>query len=144
MEYKDYYQILGVDKKSIEGRDKKGLQETGAQIPPRCESKRQRNDSEICGNQRSSRGVVRRWSFPKGRTELLLQWNRRQGDDLFTEVPVNVYTAMLGGDLDVHTLSGAFKLKITPETQSGTTFRLKGRGFPRYGKKTSSAISMCR
>ena len=54
---------------------------------------------------------------------------------MFTEVPVNVYTAMLGGDLDVHTLSGAFKLKITPETQSGTTFRLKGRGFPRYGKK---------
>ncbi|MFO7730038.1 MAG: J domain-containing protein [Spirochaetia bacterium] len=60
---------------------------------------------------------------------------RRQGDDLFMDVPVHVYTAMLGGDLDVRTLSGTFKLKITPETQSGTTFRLKGRGFPRYGKK---------
>ncbi|MDA3947635.1 MAG: J domain-containing protein, partial [Spirochaeta sp.] len=58
---------------------------------------------------------------------------RRQGNDLFTDVPVNVYTAMLGGDLDVHALSGTFKLKIPPGTQSGTTFRLKGRGFPRYG-----------
>ncbi len=60
---------------------------------------------------------------------------RRQGDDLFTEKPVNVYTAMLGGEVDVRALSGTFKLKIPPETQSGTTFRLKGRGFPKYGKK---------
>jgi curved DNA-binding protein len=60
---------------------------------------------------------------------------RRQGDDLFTDVTVDVYTAMLGGSLDVHVLSGTFKLKIPPETQSGTTFRLKGRGFPKYGKK---------
>lgn len=60
---------------------------------------------------------------------------RRQGDDLFTEKPVSVYTAMLGGEVDVRALSGTFKLKIPPETQSGTTFRLKGRGFPRYGKK---------
>lgn len=60
---------------------------------------------------------------------------RRQGDDLFMDVPVNVYTAMLGGGLDVHALSGTFKLKIPPETHSGTTFRLKGRGFPKYGEK---------
>lgn len=60
---------------------------------------------------------------------------RRQGDDLFTDVPVDVYTAMLGGDLEVHALSGTFKLKIPPETQSGTTFRLKGRGFPKSGEK---------
>ncbi len=59
---------------------------------------------------------------------------RRQGDDLFTDVPVDVYTAMLGGDLEVHALSGTFKLKIPPETQSGTTFRLKGRGFPKSGR----------
>lgn len=60
---------------------------------------------------------------------------RREGDDLFKDVPVSVYTAMLGGDLDVTTISGTFKLKIPPETQSGATFRLKGRGFPVYGKK---------
>ncbi|MEX2444000.1 MAG: J domain-containing protein [Alkalispirochaeta sp.] len=60
---------------------------------------------------------------------------RRQGSDLFTDVPVDLYTAILGGDLDVHALSGTFKLKIPPETQSGTTFRLKKRGFPTYEKK---------
>ena len=59
---------------------------------------------------------------------------RREGDDLFMDVPVSVYTAMLGGDLDVQSMAGTYKLKIPPETQSGTTFRLKGRGFPKYGK----------
>jgi curved DNA-binding protein len=60
---------------------------------------------------------------------------RREGNDLFREVPVSVYTAMLGGSLDVQSLGGKLKLKVPPETQSGTTFRLKGRGFPVYGKK---------
>jgi curved DNA-binding protein len=60
---------------------------------------------------------------------------RREGNDLFQEVPVSVYTAMLGGSLDVQSLGGKLKLKVPPETQSGTTFRLKGRGFPVYGKK---------
>lgn len=60
---------------------------------------------------------------------------RREGNDLFKEEPVSVYTAMLGGQLDVQTFGGKYKLKIPPETQSGTTFRLKGRGFPVYGKK---------
>ena len=60
---------------------------------------------------------------------------RREGDNLFMETSVSVYKAMLGGDQDVRTLSGTFKLKIPPGTQNGTMFRLKGRGFPVYGKK---------
>ena len=60
---------------------------------------------------------------------------KREGDNLFMETSVSVYKAMLGGDQDIQTLSGTFKLKIPPGIQNGTTFRLKGRGFPVYGKK---------
>jgi curved DNA-binding protein len=60
---------------------------------------------------------------------------RREGNDLFMEVPVGFYKAVLGGEQIVNTLSGALKLKIKPETDNGTTYRLKGRGFPVYGKK---------
>lgn len=62
---------------------------------------------------------------------------KRDGDDLFTEVPVDMYTALLGGSLNVKTISGTFKLSIPSGTQNGTTFRLKGRGFPVFGKKNS-------
>jgi curved DNA-binding protein len=54
----------------------------------------------------------------------------RNGDDLYREVPVNLYTAVLGGELAVPTLKGQVMLKIPPETQSGNRFRLKGLGMP--------------
>jgi curved DNA-binding protein len=54
----------------------------------------------------------------------------REGDDLRCEVPVNLYTAVLGGEINVPTLSGGVILKIPPETQSGRTFRLRGKGMP--------------
>lgn len=60
---------------------------------------------------------------------------RREGDDLYKDVPVDVYTAMLGGEQEIETISGKYKLKIPPGTDSGTSFRLKGRGFPKYGEK---------
>ncbi len=52
-------------------------------------------------------------------------------DDLYTELPVDLYTAVLGGEATVPTFKGKIKLKIPPETQSGRTFRLKGQGMPR-------------
>ena len=55
----------------------------------------------------------------------------REGDDLRCELPVDIYTAILGGEATVHTLSGDVKLKIPPETQSGRIFRLAGQGMPR-------------
>lgn len=61
----------------------------------------------------------------------------RIGDDLKTKVEVDLYTAVLGGDIMVKTLSGEVKLKVKPETQSGTTVRLKGKGFPVYKKEGS-------
>ena len=54
----------------------------------------------------------------------------RQGDDLFTEVPIKFTLAALGGSIQVPTMAGKASLKIPTGTQSGTTFRLKGRGMP--------------
>jgi len=54
----------------------------------------------------------------------------RQGDDLFCEIPIKFTLASLGGTIEVPTLSGKASLKIPVGTQSGTTFRLKGKGMP--------------
>jgi curved DNA-binding protein len=58
---------------------------------------------------------------------------RVDGDDLRVRVPVDVYTAVLGGEVPVPTLKGQVMLKIPPETQSGKVFRLRGQGMPRLG-----------
>jgi molecular chaperone DnaJ len=52
------------------------------------------------------------------------------GSDLKTDVDVPLYTAMLGGEVIVNTLSGKVALTIPPETQNGRVFRLKGQGWP--------------
>ncbi|EJL73538.1 DnaJ C-terminal domain-containing protein [Chryseobacterium populi] len=59
----------------------------------------------------------------------------RIGDDLKTKVTVDLYTAVLGGDVKVNTLNGSVNLKVKPETQNGLTVRLKGKGFPVYKKE---------
>ena len=59
----------------------------------------------------------------------------RIGDDLKTKVAIDLYTAVLGGDVNVNTLTGSVNLKVKPETQNGTTVRLKGKGFPVYKKE---------
>jgi len=59
---------------------------------------------------------------------------QREGNDLHTKVPLDLYTALLGGEITVDTLSGKVKLKIKAETPNGTTMRLKGKGFPVYKK----------
>lgn len=60
---------------------------------------------------------------------------KRLGDNLHLDVPVNLYTAVLGGEQVVHTLDGEVKLKVKPETQNGTKVKLKGKGFPVYKKE---------
>ena len=57
---------------------------------------------------------------------------KREGDNLYTTVPVDLYTAILGGEITVDTLNGKVKLHLKPETQNGTRVRLKGKGFPVY------------
>ena len=59
----------------------------------------------------------------------------RNRNDLKTKVPIDLYTAVLGGDVSVKTLTGTVNLKVKPETQNGTTVRLKGKGFPVYKKE---------
>jgi len=56
----------------------------------------------------------------------------RKGDDLNITHPIDLYTALLGGDAVVNTLSGQVKIKITEGTQNGKTIRLKGKGMPIY------------
>jgi len=58
----------------------------------------------------------------------------RQGSDIYTSLPLDMYTAILGGDAHVRTLSGQLKLKIPAGTQNGKTLRLRGKGMPVYGK----------
>ncbi|MBI5029545.1 MAG: DnaJ domain-containing protein [Chloroflexi bacterium] len=58
----------------------------------------------------------------------------RDGDDLRVEIPVDLYTALLGGEAHVPTLKGQLALKIPPETQSGKLFRLTGQGMPRLNE----------
>lgn len=54
----------------------------------------------------------------------------RDGDDLRTEVETDLYTAVLGGEVQVPTLEGKLVLKIPAGTQPGQSFRLKGKGMP--------------
>ena len=55
----------------------------------------------------------------------------RKGDDLYCEVPIDLYAAVLGGEVAVPSFKGQVMLSIPPETQSGKRFRLKGLGMPK-------------
>ncbi len=59
----------------------------------------------------------------------------RKGDDLHHTFAIDLYTAVLGGEIIVNTLSGQVKVKIAEGTQNGKTIRLKGKGMPVYEKK---------
>ncbi|MEJ0101323.1 MAG: J domain-containing protein [Bacteroidota bacterium] len=60
---------------------------------------------------------------------------KRSGNDLFMTANIDLYTALLAGETTIDTLTGKVKLKVAPETQSGTRIRLKGKGFPVYKKE---------
>jgi len=53
---------------------------------------------------------------------------KRDGDDLYCEIPLNFATAALGGQIEVPTLNGNVMLKIPAETQTGRLFKLRGKG----------------
>lgn len=52
----------------------------------------------------------------------------REGSDISCEVPISFATAVLGGELEVPTLDGRVSLKVPAETQTGKSFRLRGKG----------------
>ena len=57
---------------------------------------------------------------------------KRLGNNLYCNVELDLYTAVLGGEITIDTLDGKVKLKVKPETQNGTKVNLKGKGFPVY------------
>lgn len=60
----------------------------------------------------------------------------RKGNDLYMNMPVDLFTALLGGKMEIQTLSGRINMKIPEGTQNGKQFRLKGKGMPVYGKSS--------
>jgi curved DNA-binding protein len=60
---------------------------------------------------------------------------KRDKDNLYSTVNLDLYTAVLGGVLTVSTFDGKVKLKVAPGTQNGTKVKLKGKGFPVYKKE---------
>lgn len=77
---------------------------------------------------------------PKGDLYLTFEINnntafQRVGNDLYKSQTISLYDAMLGGDIEVETLTGKVKLKVKPETQNDTKVKLKGKGMPIYKRK---------
>jgi len=58
------------------------------------------------------------------------EYFRRDGVNLFCEIPVNFPTVALGGEIDVPTLNGSETVKVPEGTHTGTTLRLRGKGLP--------------
>ncbi len=57
---------------------------------------------------------------------------KRVNDNLYTEIDVDLYTAILGGKVNVETLSGIVSVCIPAGSQSGSRLRIKGKGMPKY------------
>lgn len=57
---------------------------------------------------------------------------KRLDNNLYTSVDLDLYTAVLGGEITIDTLNGKVKLKVKPETQNGSKVKLKDKGFPVY------------
>ncbi len=60
---------------------------------------------------------------------------KRDGAHLYSNENIDLYTAILGGEVTVHTFDGKVKLQLKPLTQNGTKVKLKGKGFPIYKKE---------
>ncbi len=58
----------------------------------------------------------------------------RRGDDLYTDLRVNLYSAVLGGKASLNTFKGTININIPKESQNGKVLRLQGLGMPKYGK----------
>lgn len=85
-------------------------------------------------------GGAGRNNGPKG--DLLIKFTivnhtnfKRDKSNLYTTVPIDFYTAVLGGEVVVNTFESKVKLNVKPGTQNGTKVKLKGKGFPVYKKE---------
>jgi molecular chaperone DnaJ len=78
---------------------------------------------------------------PDNRTELNIEVDvrrhrvfTRNDDDIVTEVAVSYLDALLGGEVEVPTMTGKVALKVPAGTTQGRNFRIKGKGMPRHGR----------
>ena len=60
---------------------------------------------------------------------------KRDKDNLYATIDLDLYTAMLGGEITIDTFNGKVKLKVKPETHNAIKVKLKGKGFPVYKKE---------
>ncbi|MDN6309645.1 MAG: DnaJ C-terminal domain-containing protein [Flavobacteriaceae bacterium] len=60
---------------------------------------------------------------------------KRDGKNLYADIDLDLYTALLGGEMEAETFDGKVKLKIAAETPNKTKVKLKGKGFPVYRKE---------
>lgn len=60
---------------------------------------------------------------------------KREGSNLYADVPLDLYAAVLGGEVMVDTFNSKVKLTVKPGTQTDSKVRLKGKGFPVYKKQ---------
>jgi molecular chaperone DnaJ len=72
---------------------------------------------------------------PRGDLHIVIQVEphilfAREDEDVLCEVPIPLTTAVLGGEIEVPTLNGRVTMKIPSGTQTGKTFRMRGKGFP--------------
>lgn len=66
----------------------------------------------------------------------------RKGSDIYCKVPINIAQAILGSRIRVRTIDGKVDLKIPPGTQSGTKFRLKGKGVKINGSRGDQYVEI--
>jgi curved DNA-binding protein len=59
---------------------------------------------------------------------------KRDGDDIKVDVPIDLYTALLGGKINVRAIDRSVEMTIPPETGNGKVFRLRGLGMPKLKK----------
>ena len=62
---------------------------------------------------------------------------KREGDDLVVNKDIDLYTAVLGGKIDVNTFTGMVTVPVPKGSQNGSRLRLKGKGMPVYGQSGS-------
>ena len=85
---------------------------------------RGKGGSSLQGGPRGDLHVTVNVSVPDG--------YERKGENLYLDHPLDLYTAVLGGETIVSTLSGKVKINVPAETSSGNTFRLNGMGMPEF------------
>ena len=61
---------------------------------------------------------------------------QRRGNDLLITKKIDLYTALLGGKIEVPTMTGSVKMSVPKGTQDGKTLRLKGKGMPVYNSRS--------